>query len=105
MSRAILEHLNILLAWFFQSRTRTERVVSGTGIPGTRAAPTQAGNNDANIGLRLDYGEIYKKDGNSYMRVNLQANEGAKNPTLKALANGNPHRSCLAQIFLSRVNR
>lgn len=68
-----------------------ERVVSGTGTPGTRAAPTQAGNNDANIGLRLDYGERFKKDGKTYRRVNLQVNKGAENPTLKALANKNSH--------------
>jgi len=71
MSRAIKEHLNSLMGWVLQSRSRMERVVSGTGTPGTRAAPTQAGNNDANIGLRLDYGERSKKDGKTYRRVNL----------------------------------
>lgn len=79
------------MGWVLQSRTRIERVVSGTGTPGTRAAPTQAGSNDAKIGLRLDYGEKFRKDGKTYMRVNLQVNKGAENPTLKALANKNSH--------------
>lgn len=85
MGRVMIEHLNKLQGWVFQSRSQMEKILSGTGTPGTRAAPTQAGNNDANIGLRLDYGEIFNRDGKMYQRVNLQVNKGAENPTLKAL--------------------
>ena len=81
-----------------------ERILFGAGIPGTRAAPTQAGNNDAKIGLRLDYGERFKIDGKEYLRVNLQVNKGAENPTLRALANKNSHEVwSYADILIEQV--
>ncbi len=91
MGRVMKEQLFKMMDWVFQARSRMEQIVSGTGTPGTRAAPTQAGNNDAKIGLRLDYGETFIRDGKMYRRVNLQVNKNAENPTLKALVKKNSH--------------
>ena len=66
--------------------------MSGSETLGSRAVPTQTAKNDENIGLRLDYGKQYEKDGKRYSRLNLQVNKGAENPTLKELANKNSHK-------------
>ncbi|KAG6018614.1 hypothetical protein E4U40_008034 [Claviceps sp. LM458 group G5] len=68
-----------------------ERLLRGNGVFGTRAAPTQSGDNDKRIGTRLDHGHVIEKDGIKYRRYYLQANKDAHDPTLKALAAKNPH--------------
>lgn len=91
MSRALKDALQKLENWVFRSSSRVDKIAKG-GAPGTRAAPTQAGDNDKSIGLRLDFGEPYPREGKEYRRVNLQVNKGAADPTLKSLANKNSHQ-------------
>ncbi|KAI9732228.1 MAG: hypothetical protein M1835_003503, partial [Candelina submexicana] len=73
------------------SVSRVTKITQGTGVPGTRAAPVQAGNNDKKIGGRIDYGEKVVKDGKEYQRLKYQVKKGAEVPTLKALANLDSH--------------
>ncbi|KMP01771.1 hypothetical protein CIHG_05845 [Coccidioides immitis H538.4] len=54
----------------FAAPSRVSKIATGEGIAGTRAAPTQSGNNDTSIGGRLDHGETYEKDGKRYKRYN-----------------------------------
>ncbi|KAG6260167.1 hypothetical protein E4U49_005182 [Claviceps purpurea] len=51
----------------------------------------ESGDNDRKIGCRLDYGNIIKEEGRTVRRFQLQLNAGARNPTLKALANKDTH--------------
>jgi len=92
MSRPIRESIKRLRGWVMGSESRMKKIVRGEGAPGTRAAPTQSGNNDKKIGLRLDHGDIVVKDGKKFRRYKLQINKGAENPTLKALADKDSHR-------------
>jgi hypothetical protein len=68
-----------------------QKIARGHGIPGTRAAPAQTGNNDKKIGSRLDNGETFTKDGKQYKRYKFQVNKGADDKTLKELADKNSH--------------
>lgn len=92
MVNAPQEALKALRAWFAAAQSRMKQVVSGNGIPGHRAGPTQASNNDAKIGARLDYGERFEQDGKGYQRVNFQLNKGAERTTIRELANKDPHK-------------
>jgi len=92
MSRAIKDSLKKMKTWVFQSQSRVNRIAAGNGTAGTRAAPTQSGTNDHSIGLRLDNGETFLKDGKEHKRYKLQINKNANNKTLKELANKNSHR-------------
>lgn len=69
-----------------------QEIANGQGIPGTRAAPAQAGNNDKKIGSRLDNGETFTKGGKQYKRYKFQVNKGADDKTLKELADKDPHK-------------
>ncbi|KAK2825769.1 hypothetical protein FQN49_007381 [Arthroderma sp. PD_2] len=58
---------------------------------GTRVFPPANPPLDKNIGVRLDKGEkVQGKPG--FLRLKLQVNKGAEDPTLKKLANENSHR-------------
>ncbi|KAH7397043.1 hypothetical protein DE146DRAFT_756721 [Phaeosphaeria sp. MPI-PUGE-AT-0046c] len=92
MSRALKSSLQDLKNWVFQSNSRVQKIASGQGTAGTRAAPAQAGNNDKKIGSRLDNGEIFNKDGRQYKRYKFQVNKGADDKTLKDLADKNSHK-------------
>ncbi|KAH9212238.1 hypothetical protein DL95DRAFT_509343 [Leptodontidium sp. 2 PMI_412] len=92
MSRALKTSLIALKDWVFLSKSRVQSIADGRGIPGTRAAPAQSGNNDKDIGSRLDNGESFTKDGKQYKRYNFQVNKGADDKTLKKLANQNSHK-------------
>ena len=78
MSRAIKDQLNTLRTWVLNSRSRVEKLVSGSETLGSRAVPTQTTRNDEKIGLRLNYGKQYEKDGKKYSRLNLQVIKGAE---------------------------
>ncbi|KAG6061805.1 hypothetical protein E4U32_002809 [Claviceps aff. humidiphila group G2b] len=91
MPSAIEESVDKLWGWMEKVPSRLDRLVEGEGTPGTRLAPTKSGQNDQNIGCRLDFGVKLEKDGQTVRRYNLQINSGAKNPTLKALANKDSH--------------
>lgn len=69
-----------------------QTIASGQGIAGTRAAPTKTVVNDQRIGLRADWGDTFWRDGNQYKRVKIQANKGADNPTIRALAQKDSHK-------------
>jgi hypothetical protein len=92
MSNAIKESLQRLRQAVFNSKSRIEKIVSGEGIAGTRAAPPQSGNYDRKIGSRLDNGEAFTENGKRKKRYNFQLNKGADNPTLKKLADKNSHK-------------
>lgn len=92
MSGAVRDSLKSLKAWVTQTPSRVKKIAEGKGLPGVRAAPTQAGANDKKIGLRLDNGENVVKSGKEYKRYKLQINKGADNPTLKQLANKDSHK-------------
>lgn len=75
-------------------KSRMKKVVSGKGELGTRAAPAQAGNNDAEIGSRLDHGKKFiGEDGREYQRLKLQLNKQAADATLRKLAKQDSHRA------------
>ncbi|KAF2240069.1 hypothetical protein EV356DRAFT_495929, partial [Viridothelium virens] len=57
MARAFKSALQALGSWVLSTKSRMEKMANGQGTPGTRAAPTQFGNNDRKIGSRLDNGE------------------------------------------------
>jgi hypothetical protein len=61
----------------FQSKNYTKLFAKQT--PGKRIAPAQANNNDAELQLRLDAGEVK----NGIKNVYLQVNSEAKNEALK----------------------
>ena len=92
MSRALKSSLQDLKNWVLQSNSRVQTIAAGQGTAGTRAAPTQSGNNDKKIGSRLDNGEVFNKDGKSYKRYKFQVNKGADDRTLKDLADKNSHK-------------
>ena len=92
MSRALRSSLETLKKWVLESDSRVQKVAKGQGIPGTRAAPTQAGNNDKKIGSRLDNGETFTKDGKQYKRYKFQVNKGADDKSLRELADKNSHK-------------
>ncbi|KAG6309864.1 hypothetical protein E4U44_006300 [Claviceps purpurea] len=91
MARNIELSMGRMAVWFGECDGRMERLLRGNGVFGTRAAPTQSGDNDKRIGTRLDNGQEIEKDGIKYRRYYLQANKDAHDPTLKALAAKNPH--------------
>ncbi|KAJ4992999.1 hypothetical protein SVAN01_01351 [Stagonosporopsis vannaccii] len=92
MSRSLKVSLQSLKDWVFQSKSRVQKIASGQGTAGTRAAPAQSGTNDKTIGSRLDNGETFDKDGRQYKRYKFQVNKGADDKTLKDLANKDSHK-------------
>jgi len=92
MSRAINEAARRLEQHVRSTASRLMKIVNGQGNPGTRAVPAQTAKNDADIGLRLDFGDKFTKDGKEYRRYKLQANKQAANPTLEALAAKDSHK-------------
>ena len=74
--------------------------IGDNGIPGTRAAPAKHANNDEEIGVRLDFGEIItKEDGTQVQQVSLPPNKNVKDGTLKDMANKDSHQTPLLQMF------
>lgn len=90
MSRAMKESLDYIKASMSKSAVKT--LLSGDGVPGTRAAPTRSGNNDAKAGGRLDHGENYTKGNQTVHRLKYQLNKNAENTTLKKLAAQDSHK-------------
>ena len=74
------------------SKSAIKTLLSGDGVPGTRAAPTRSGNHDAKAGGRLDHGENYKKGNQTVHRLKFQLNKNAENATLKKLAAQDSHK-------------
>ncbi|KAK5116751.1 hypothetical protein LTR62_007425 [Meristemomyces frigidus] len=91
MSRTLKESPKGLQTWVMASPSRMARLARGEGTPGTRAAPTQAGNNDKRIEVRLDNADTIIQDGKKFKRYKFQVNKGADNPTLKTFADKNSH--------------
>ncbi|KAJ5348603.1 uncharacterized protein N7506_001856 [Penicillium brevicompactum] len=92
MSRARLESLEKLKNWVLGRNSQITKLAQGQGIAGTRAAPSQSGQNDASIGSRLDHSEQIEIDGKDYRRYKWQINKNAANSTLKDLANKDSHK-------------
>lgn len=92
MSRAAKEGLHKLQQYLASTKSRLTKIINGQGEPGTRAAPAMMGKTDAEIGLRLDYGDKFVNDGKEYRRYKLQVNKQASNPTLKELAAKDSHK-------------
>jgi len=102
MVSAQQEALKALRAWFSAAKSRKALITKSEGQAGHRAGPTRAGNNDAKIGARLDYGEKFKKGNQDFLRLNFQINKGAERKTLKELANKNSHKVwATADVLLS----
>lgn len=93
MSRAITKALGKLEKWVTTTKSRQGTIAQGNGTPGTRAAPTRAGNNDAKLGCRLDFGEVYVKGEKKYQRYYLQLNKQAEDSTIQKLAQKNSHQN------------
>ncbi|KAG6197677.1 hypothetical protein E4U35_007381 [Claviceps purpurea] len=74
------------------NRSRIERIAKAGGTPGTRAAPTRAGDNDKKIGVRLDYGHIFTKHGKNYQRLELSINKDAHDQSLNDMAKKDSHK-------------
>ncbi|KAH0834678.1 hypothetical protein J3R83DRAFT_10202 [Lanmaoa asiatica] len=82
----------------FKENEGWEKILSSlaTASPGTRAWPNQT--KDRIVSFRVDYGPFYTgPDGNPQRDLVLQANKGAKNPSVAAIAKANPHQ-VLARI-------
>lgn len=63
-----------------------------TGNAGSRAWPTDK-SLDKSIGMRIDWGEIYEKNGKRLRNLCLQPNANADNATVKAKANQSTHQN------------
>ena len=63
-----------------------------TGNPGSRAWPTDK-SLDKSIGMRIDWGELYQKNGRRMRNLYLQPNANADNATVKAKANKSTHQN------------
>ncbi|KAG6300741.1 hypothetical protein E4U09_006376 [Claviceps aff. purpurea] len=92
MTSAIEKSVDELKLWTYRNKFRLDKLVEGEGTLGTWLAPTKAGENDQKIGCRLDFGnKIEQEGGPTVRRYQLQINSGARNLTLKALANKESH--------------
>ncbi|KAG6023675.1 hypothetical protein E4U19_004207 [Claviceps sp. Clav32 group G5] len=92
MAGPIIRGIGQTMAWVVMNHSRIERIAKAGGTPGTRAAPTRAGDNDKKIGVRLDYGHIFIKDGKKYQRLELQVNKDANDPSLNEMARKDSHK-------------
>ncbi|EGE08028.1 hypothetical protein TMEN_6475 [Trichophyton mentagrophytes] len=92
MARAMVESLQSLEKWVTSASSRMIKLAKGNGTPGTRAAPTQSGNNDASIGSRLDVGDAFTRDGKEYRRYHWQLNRNAANSTIRQKAQKDSHK-------------
>lgn len=94
MLRAGLKAIDKIEGWVIANLSRKKKLVGATHELGHRAATTQAGNNDAEIGVRLDAGKRYKKeDGKEYQRFEMQFNKQASDSTLREAAKKDPHKT------------
>lgn len=89
MAKAIKNSLLELKAYIKSTPSRVQKLISGSGTPGTRAAPAQTGRNDSNIGSRIDFGDPYQKGGKTYQRLKFQLNKNAANSQIKKLVQQN----------------
>jgi hypothetical protein len=55
-----------------KAKDMLHKKIHGGGNPGTRAWPTRNKRNDANPGLRLDWGEKYSRNGVDQQNLNFQ---------------------------------
>lgn len=62
------------------------------GPLGTRSVPTQASNNDTELGARMNYAHTYEGSEGRYQMLKLQINKNAQNQTLKKLADKDSHK-------------
>ncbi|KKZ63019.1 hypothetical protein EMCG_02637 [[Emmonsia] crescens] len=92
MVSAIRSSARSLRDYILQTKSRAIGFAKGQGTPGHRFAPKQAGNNDANIGSRLDNGDIVTRDGDQYRRYKFQLNKNAQNSILKDEAQKDSHK-------------
>lgn len=92
MPSALKNAIKALKDHVLESSGRIKSIAKGLGTPGHRAAPVQTANNDSKIGLRLDNGETFTKNGKEYKRYKLQVNKNAENATLKKMAEKNSHK-------------
>jgi hypothetical protein len=98
MSRFVLNALKLLEEYTLTGK-RPDKIVSNAAVPGTCAAPSQSAENDKHIGVRLDYGEAFNRDGKKVRHVKVQPNKGADNQSLKNLAAKNSHQ-VVAEAFI-----
>ena len=98
MARFVLNVLKLLEDYTLSGK-RADKIVSEAAIAGTRAAPSQSGENDKQIGLRLDYGETFNRGGKKVRHVKGQPNKGAGNQSLKDLAAKNSYQ-VVAEAFI-----
>lgn len=70
------------------------KAAAPTATNGSRAWPVKTSQKDKQIGMRLDWGEIFTGvDGAQHRNLVLQVNKDAEHPTLKALANKGTHKA------------
>lgn len=92
MPSKVVQSVRSLLSHIKQSKSRQTKILAGQGEPGHRAAPARGTVHDANIGGRLDVGEIVKKDNKEFRRYKFQLNKNAADSTLKKLAAQDSHK-------------
>ncbi|KAK2855627.1 hypothetical protein FQN49_005007 [Arthroderma sp. PD_2] len=92
MSSRIIASIGSIKTWVMSSKGRMVKLAKGTGVAGSRAAPTQAGTNDEKMGGRVDFGERFERNGKIYCRYTFQLNKNAENKTLRTLAQQDTHR-------------
>ncbi|KAM6488956.1 hypothetical protein JOM56_015592 [Amanita muscaria] len=61
----------------------------GNATPGSRAWPKKT--QDKEVGVRLDWGEKFQKDGDWFRNLVLQFNKDAENPAINELAKKGTH--------------
>ncbi|KAK4690845.1 hypothetical protein P7C71_g6036, partial [Lecanoromycetidae sp. Uapishka_2] len=79
--------------------SRVKKILSGDGTPGTRAAPAQTQNNDEDIGVRLDYGKTYVKDGKTFMPLKPSSSSSPSS------SRPSTSHQISSYLFISQFNR
>ena len=97
--KIILERIELVGKNYFTTKKGADKLLSKSAAAGTRLAPSRGENKDPEDGLRFDFGEITDRNGRQVRQVKVQPNKGAKDPSLKALAQKNSHQ-VLAEAYV-----
>jgi hypothetical protein len=89
MVNSIGKSVNKLLELALSTKSGIKKVTQPVGELGERCFPPRMPERDKKIGVRLDYAGL-KEDG-QVRQLNLQINKGAKDPTLKKMAEKDSH--------------
>ncbi|KXS96542.1 hypothetical protein AC579_4617 [Pseudocercospora musae] len=108
MNRAAREETSLLRDDTVSAKFRVDELFSEAAAAGTMALPVKTQTNDAKMGCRVDYGEVFERDGEK-VQFNLQPNKQAENATMKnwqsKIRSRTWHRSKCKSIQSQRIPR